>query len=171
MDQFEKFYNKALRFLSFRPRSEKEIRDYLIRHSGKPKVHPESDSGSSTRMTVINRIIAKLKEQKFVNDEEFAKWWIEQRTNFKPRSLRLIKMELKQKGIDEELVQGSILRLRSGQSDLEMAKKLVQKRLQKYKNLPRQEIYQKLGRVLAQKGFSWDTIKESIDGVLTGEYN
>ncbi|MDP3988543.1 MAG: regulatory protein RecX [Candidatus Levybacteria bacterium] len=122
-------------------------------------------------MTVINRIIAKLKEQKFVNDEEFAKWWIEQRTNFKPRSLRLIKMELKQKGIDEELVQGSILRLRSGQSDLEMAKKLVQKRLQKYKNLPRQEIYQKLGRVLAQKGFSWDTIKESIDGVLTGEYN
>src|SRR3989344_6604171 len=86
-----KFYNKALKFLSYRPRSEKEIRDKLK----KKKASEET----------INKIILRLKENNFINDEEFVRWWIEQRTNFKPRSLRLIKMELKQKGVSNDLIE------------------------------------------------------------------
>ena len=51
-------------------------------------------------------------------------------------------------------------------NDSENARKLVEKRLARYKGLDRQKIYEKLGRFLASKGFSWDTIKKTIDEVL-----
>lgn len=153
MDDFEKYYIKALKFLSFRPRSEKEVKENLV----KKKVPLE----------IVERIITDLKRQKFLNDEEFTTWWIESRQRFKPRSVRIIRMELKQKGIGNELVEAQIHNSESRiQNDLEQAKRLVRKKIHRYKDLPKQELYQKLGRFLASKGFNWDTIKASIDYVL-----
>ncbi|OGH20111.1 MAG: hypothetical protein A3D74_03455 [Candidatus Levybacteria bacterium RIFCSPHIGHO2_02_FULL_37_13] len=149
MDELDKFYNSSLRFLSYRPRSEKEVRDKLKSKKASPEI--------------IEKTIAKLKEKKFINDEEFAKWWIESRLMLKPRSLRLIKMELKQKGIPDETISNFKFLI---SNDLEQAKKLVEKRIKRFKGLPKQEIYQKLGRYLASKGFDWDTIKQSIDESL-----
>lgn len=155
----DKFYNFALRFLSYRPRSEKEIRDKL-----KIK-YQKSNIGNLTLL--IDKVIQKLKEKKFINDEEFAKGWIESRQRFKPRSSRLIKIELKQKGIDQELIE-QLFADRGSQvvDDLENAKKLVEKRIGRLRGLNKQKIYEKLGRHLASKGFSWNTIKKSIDEVL-----
>lgn len=158
MDEFEKFYNKALRFLSFRPRSEKEVRDNLSRKFRKAEFE------LSEINLIIDKVINKLKEQKFLNDEEFAKWWIEQRQTYKPRALWLVKSELKQKGIDLDKIQNSEISI---QDDLIQAKKLVEKKIKKFKNLPKQEIYNKLGRILAQKGFNWEVIKKSIDDSLS----
>jgi regulatory protein len=146
----EKFYNFALHYLSYRTRSEKEVRDKLKAKQVEPQI--------------IEKIISKLKEKKFINDEEFARMWIENRNRFKPRSLRLIKLELKQKGIDPEIIESRIKNQELGtESDLKQAKKLVEKRIERLKNFPKQEIYQKLGRYLASKGFNWDTIKKAID--------
>jgi len=153
MNNFEKFYNKALEFLSYRTRSEKEVRDKLKLKQAEPEV--------------IEKVISKLKEKRFINDEEFARQWIENRERFRPRSLRLIKLELRQKGIEDEIIERIISNdefLIS--NDLEQAKKLVEKRIGKVRDLPRQEIYQKLGRFLASKGFNWDTIKKAIDEIL-----
>ena len=149
MEDFEKFYNKALEFLSYRQRSEKEVRDKLKTKNVEPEI--------------IDKIIAKLKEKKFINDQEFARMFSESRLRFKPRSMRLIKLELKQKGIDSETVDDLQL---TNDNDLESAKKLVEKRIERLKTLPKQEIYQKLGRYLASKGFNWDTIKKAIDEIL-----
>ena len=156
MDDFEKFYNLALRFLSYRPRSEKEVRDKL--------------KSKKVESSTIEIIISKLIEKKFINDEEFAKGFVESRLRFKPRSVRLIKLELKQKGIEQELIDKMIndeARLPDGQglmiNDLENAKKLIEKKLPRYKGLPKQKIYEKVSRFLASKGFGWDTIKKSID--------
>ena len=146
MEAFEKYYNNSLRFLSFRPRSEKEIRDNLKKKKALP--------------LVIEKIINKLKDKNFLNDEEFTKWWVEQRTKFQPKSLRVIKIELKQKGISQDLI-GSII-----QNDLERAKELVRKKLPRYQNLDKNKLYQKLGGFLARRGFDYETIKESIDGLL-----
>jgi len=190
MDDFKRFYNSSLRFLSYRPRSEKEVRDKLKalinRHSGEEERRLQNllrterngrDSGhgqNDDRESIIEKIIIKLKEQKFINDEEFAKWWIESRTRFKPRSLRLIKLELRQKGISEELIESGIKNQELGiESDLEQAKRLVKKKISRFRNefgMTREEIYQKLGRYLASKGFDWDTIKQSIDELLFKEY-
>lgn len=149
MDEFEKFYNNALKFLSYRPRSEQEIRKRLTQ--------------KKTPQEMIDRIISKLKEQKFLNDKEFTRWWIEQRTKFRPRALRLIKIELKQKGIGTELIDSVIQNLKFRiQDDLMSASKLIEKKLPKYKNLDSQEKFQKLSKFLASKGYSYDIIKEII---------
>lgn len=153
---FEGFYNKALKFLSYRPRSEKEIKDNL-------KKKKASDS-------TIELIIKKLREQKFLNDSEFTRWWIEQRTIVKPTGLRVIKLELKQKGIDgelvNELIKNSEFRIKN---ELDMARDLVQRKINRYKNLDRQKIYQRLGGFLSRRGFDYDTIKKAIDETLEEE--
>lgn len=152
-DNFEKFYNASLRYLSFRPRSEKEIRDYLAKKKAESSVN--------------EKIVSKLKVHKFLNDEDFAKWWIEQRTILKPRAWKVIQYELKQKGISEEIVESQISNLQFQKpNDLESANKLIQRKILRYRHLPKQEIYQKLGRFLASKGFDWNTIKKSIDEAL-----
>lgn len=155
MDNFDKLYEKTLRFLSFRPRSEKEIKDYLIKKKA---------DGLTTK-----KIIEKLKQHKFLSDEEFTRWWIEQRTRVKPRGLRLIKFELKQKGIDKELIDDIFENDQS--SDLEKATILATKRLSRYKNETPQKIYEKMGRFLASKGFDYDVIKEVIEKILAKRYN
>ena len=154
MDEFGKFYNASLRFLSYRPRSEKEIRENLLRKKA-PGL-------------IIEKIISKLKEQRFLNDKEFAKWWIEQRTNVSKKSLRVIKMELLQKGINRDIIEEMMHDITvTIQSDFDRAKELVQKKIKKYEGFKRQEIYQKLGGFLGRRGFDWETIKKSIDEVLT----
>lgn len=161
MDDFEKYLSKALHFLSFRARSEKEVRDNLL----KKKAPPE----------IIERVIISLKDHKFLNDEDFARQFIEQRLRFKPKSLRIIKMELKQKGVEQEIIEQAFANLQKNseedisQNDLESAKKLVEKKIDKYRDLPKQVVYQKLGSFLARRGFDWDTIKKSIDDALTHE--
>ncbi len=156
MDNFDKFYEKTLRFLSFRPRSEKEITDYLKKK--------KSDD------LTAKKIIEKLKEHKFLNDEEFAKWWIEQRTRVKPRADRVIKFELMQKGIDKEIIEG--LLIRGTESDLKKAENLAQIRMKRLKKIDdRKKVYEKLGRFLASKGFNYDIIKEVIDRTFAKEYN
>lgn len=154
MDNFQKFYDRALRFLSYRPRSEKEITNFLKRK----KVEP----------SIINKILQKLKEQDLVNDEEFAKWWIEQRQGSRPRGIRVIKMELKQKGISDELITSYQLLITN---QLELAKKALEKKVKSYRNLPREKAYRKLSQFLLRRGFDWDTVKEVIDEVLKKEYN
>jgi regulatory protein len=144
----EKFYNKALRFLSFRPRSEKEVRENL-----KKKKASES---------IVELVIRKLKEQKFLDDKEFTNWWIEQRTLIKLKPKRVIKMELKQKGIDDELIDELLEKVSLHVPDLEKAKRIVEKKIQKYKSSEPFKTKEKLGRYLASKGFDYDTIKEAL---------
>ncbi|OGH11707.1 MAG: hypothetical protein A3B38_03400 [Candidatus Levybacteria bacterium RIFCSPLOWO2_01_FULL_36_13] len=157
MDNFTKLLNKTYRFLSYRQRSIKEVDDYLAK-----KKASSLDS---------KRIINKLKEQKFLDDFEFAKWWIEQRSKIKPKAHRIIKFELKQKGIDKELIEDLFEDGEDLKSDLEKALDLAGRKIARYKNLDRQKIYEKMGRFLASKGFDWDTIKKVVDQLIPRDYN
>jgi regulatory protein len=163
MGNYEVFLNSALRFLAFRPRSEKEVRDNL-----KKKNVPQE---------VVEQIITRLKDNKFLNDEEFARWWIDQSLRIRHRSKRVIEIELKQKGVERDIIEQAISSFKflvfndsqGGLSDLETARALVQKKIARYKHLPKQEIYQKLGALLGRRGFDWETIKRSIDYVHGAE--
>lgn len=162
MDNFEKLLNKAYNFLSFRPRSEKEIKDYLTK-----KVKSESQSEK-----IIDSVILKLKEQRFLDDKEFVRWWVEQRSKVKPKSMRFIKMELKQKGIAKELTE-EVLEDEDFKtvSDYNKALVLAKKRFKRYGNEEPKKAWEKMARFLASKGFDYDVIKEVIDRVLPKEYN
>lgn len=146
MDEFEKYYNKALKFLSYRPRSEKEIIDKL-----RLKKAPED---------IVKKVIKKLKEYKFIDDIEFAKWWIKQRTTVSLKSSRIIKQELRFKGIDRDLIDDLG---KKAADDLGIVKKIISKRIRRYEKLDQKEMRVKLMRYLASKGFSYDTIKRGID--------
>lgn len=150
MDLFGKYYTLSLRYLTRRPRSEKELTDYLLK--------------KKLDATIIQQIIVRLKEQKFLDDKTFTQWWIDQRTRVNAKGMRVIQLELRKKGIPES----DIEEVKSNPdviipSDGETARKLVAKKIAKYKGMDRHVIYQKLGSFLARRGFDWDTIRTAID--------
>ncbi len=119
---------KILKFLSYRARSEKEIRDRLTRYGLDQKE--------------IETEIEKLKKWKLIDDNEFAQLYAESRARSQPRSNWLINLELKRKGVKpgEETL-----------SDLELAKLALGKK----KNLKSRE---QAVHFLQSRGFSWETI-------------
>jgi len=146
---FDRAYTKSLNFLSFRARSEKEIRDYLL--------NKEFD------ITIIEQVINLLLEQKFLNDREFAESWIEQRQNQKAKSKSFIRQELRQKGIDEEIISET---LEKSHGDYNTARQYFEKRKKRFENLTGEEYFQKAASFLQRRGFSWDVVKK----VLKDEY-
>lgn len=154
MDHFEKYLGLVYRYLSIRNRSEKEIRDYLQK--------------KNAPVEIIERLVATLYEQKFLNDEAFARSWVISRARFRPRGKRMLQMELQQKGISKELIEQVLTEENEETPDeLTQAKNLIARRIEKVRDLPRQEIYQKVGAFLARRGYSWEIIKKSIDETLS----
>lgn len=157
---FDAYYLKALRYLQIRSRSEKEIRDYFK----KKKVDGQ----------MIDLVIVKLQEQKFLNDEEFAKMWIRSRTDFKPKGERLIRLELQQKGVDKDIIDSAFLAFDSTQEEnneekrdeLSLAKEILEKKRKKFEPMERGERFNKAGSLLARRGFNLDTIKKAIEEVF-----
>lgn len=159
MDSFERYYLHAIRLLSYRARSEKEVRDNLLKKKSSPEI--------------TERIISKLRELKFLNDYEFAKAWIQSRSRSRPKSIGVLQMELRQKGVEKEIIQrvmhdASIFEL---VNDHAQAKALAAQKIHKYLNLSRDKIYQKLGGLMGRRGFSWEVIKSAIDDALKKGYN
>lgn len=150
---FEKYLNLSYRYLGIRNRSEKEMRDYLV----KKKATPE----------IIENVISRLLEKKFLNDENFAKSWVLNRARLRPKGAMLLKMELKQKGIGEELIKKVLQEAQEEiPNELEQAKGLIAKRMERMTGRDRQEIYQKVGGFLSRRGFNWDIVKKAIDSYL-----
>jgi regulatory protein len=146
--QEEKLYQKTLNFLSYRPRSEKEIKDYLVRKRANPKIQTS--------------ILKKLRKLNFINDEDFARWWLEQRMSFRPRGKPLLRRELFQKGIEKKIIDSLISQI-SPFSQINSARKIMAKKKKLYQNLPLQKLRQKLFSLLARRGFEFELIKEAID--------
>jgi len=153
MEHFDKYLNLSYFYLSIRNRSEKEMRDYLT----KKKASQET----------IEKILSVLLEKKFLNDESFARSWILNRARLKPKGKRLLQMELKQKGIAQEVIERVLQEVQEEIPDeLTQAKDLIVKRMEKMVGKSREEIYSKVGGFLARRGFSWDVVKKAIDDSL-----
>ena len=152
-NEFVKVYDRVLKFFSFRPRSEKELRDWF----------KKKQVGEETQKLIYQ----KLKHLGYLNDEEFAKWWIEQRTTFRPSGTRLLALELRQKGVTREIIDQQLSNLAIKPfSEHDLAKKVAEKKLKSLKHYSYLEQKQKLASALARRGFSWETVKEVIDEKL-----
>lgn len=145
-------YLQALRFLNFRPRSEKEIREYLAEKVQKSK-------GDNS---LIDAVVYRLKKQKYINDVEFAKWLIRSRTHFKPKGKWVIMAELKQKGISQEIILQAFAE-EDMPSEVDMALIQLAKKERLYRGLKKREFMNKAGSMLSRRGFSLDTIRKAID--------
>ncbi|MFH0864066.1 MAG: RecX family transcriptional regulator [Candidatus Gottesmanbacteria bacterium] len=150
-NELDKYYNLALQFLSFRPRSEKELKDWFRK----------KEVGEDTQKVIWE----KLKHLGYINDEEFIKWWVDQRQTFKPRGKRALEMELWQKGISKDLVSKYLSVTVSSLSELDLAKKAAEKKIKLWEKLPPLEFRQKITAFLARRGFSWEIIDKIIDEI------
>lgn len=147
---FQKLFNKALKFIGIRPRSKQEILTYLKKKSPR-------------NQKLINEIFKELKVLGLVNDKDFVNWWIEQRITFRPKGKKALILELKQKGIERELIENA---LQEKLDEAVLAKKLVEKKWKIFKKLSEWEQKQKLSAFLGRRGFSWETIKKVLDETL-----
>ncbi len=144
--EFQKVLDKLLMWVTLRPRSEKEIKDYFKRK----KVHESLHS----------KLTDRLKRLELLNDEEFAKWWVDQRLSFKSKSKRDITQELRMKGIDKEIIENVL-----GETEIDeekIAKDLLGKKAYKWKNLESHIARQKISQYLAGKGFGWNVIEKVV---------
>ncbi len=140
-DTVEVAYQKALHFLSYRPRSEAEVRQRLTKHG-----YTEAD---------VETVLQRLRENRFLQDTEFARQWIENRSTFRPRSRRVLAMELRQKGVGEETIQDALV---DAEDDEELAYQAAIRRLQRYENLDWEAFREKLGGFLLRRGFNYGTV-------------
>ena len=164
-------YTRILQYLNIRPRSEKEIREYISKQLAKPKVAKYIQEDF---VVLTNRLIERLKQAKFLNDLEFSLWFIRSRTTFKPKGKRLISLELQQKGISKDLIEQAFVTFDSTQEtygekvrdEVSLAKELLEKKRRRYEHMERQERFNKAGSMLARRGFNLDTIRLAIDAVF-----
>lgn len=138
-------FNYSLKYLSFRPRSTKEVFDYLI----KKNFCEES----------ANDALKRLIDLKFLNDEEFAERWIEQRQKYKGKSKFIIRNELIQKGISKDVISNLLNR---AHDDIDSAKIAYQKKLRILGKLPKEEFNKKISAYLSRRGYSWDIISKLL---------
>lgn len=150
-----KLFNRALHFLSFRPRSAKEVRDHFQRFWKRVSETPE-------RTKIINELITKLKEKNLLNDHDFAVWWVDQRREFRQKSKRAIASELRRKGIEEEIIQEVL----SETSDVENVRLIAEKKVKSLRQENRTKARLKLGNFLGRRGFNWETIRAVVDELL-----
>lgn len=146
-DRYQRCLNAASRFLSYRPRSESEVRQRLLKHG--------YDTGS------INKAINRLKELGLVDDTEFARFWAENREQFSPRSRRLMKLELQRKGLDRDIIEEAVTVVNEDESAYRAAGK-------KARSLSLSDYHvfrQRLGAYLGRRGFGYDVVKRTIEKI------
>ncbi|OGG00053.1 hypothetical protein A2Y99_02910 [Candidatus Gottesmanbacteria bacterium RBG_13_37_7] len=151
-EEYNKLRDYALKLLVFRPRSQKEMIRKLSDYCRK----------KCYSTLLRDQLIKDLQSQNLVNDEEFAKWWIEQRRDFRPKGIIVLRQELLQKGISKEILDEVLLK-ESAEKEFEVVFSIVNKKIDSYKNLPKQKFYRKISGLLLRRGFAWDTINKVID--------
>ena len=143
---FEKVFPKAVKFISLRPRSQKEILTYLVKKSSSQKVR--------------EKIFQELTKLGLVDDQSFAHWWIDQRNTFRPKGKKALMMELRQKGIDRDLSETIV---NCEVDEKKLAKILLLKKKKTWRQLPLGIQKEKQVNFLARRGFSWSVIKALLD--------
>ena len=136
--------NIAYRFLSYRPRSEAEMKERLHRRA--------------IEDSKIEIVINKLKEQHLLDDTAFAQFWKENREAFRPRSQRLTRLELKKKGVADDII-------KEVTDESDDAQNAYAAALSKAQRLPKQdyEVFRRrLGDYLKRRGFGYMVISQTV---------
>lgn len=143
-----KAYARALHFMSYRVRSIGEVRERLKRDEW-----PEE---------VIERVLARLQAESYLSDENFAGVWIENRTLSKPRGGRVLRQELRQKGVARETIDEA---LPAQNEELEnavvAAGQIVRSKERAWRDLDDREKREKTLQALQRRGFSFSVAKEA----------
>lgn len=140
-------YDAAVHYLGPRPRSVSEIRRHL-------RTKRFDDAA-------IDQAIDQLRAQRYIDDEAFARYWIEQRDKFRPKGERAIVSELLQKGVAREVIE-LVTGDREPGGEVTRAREAIRRPITRWQTLSEADRKRKIHQYLAQRGFSYDTIDEVI---------
>lgn len=148
-DEREKALQVALRYINYRQRTSKEVQDKL--------------TDASFPSEIIEDVVAELKEKGYINDKNYASQWAEMRSAFKPRSHYLIALELKKKGVGEDVISEA---LKEVPNDKTLAIQFGMNYMRKLKNVDEKTFMKKMHMALRRKGFSYSLINEVMDELM-----
>jgi regulatory protein len=150
-DATAKAYDRAVQFLGVRPRSSAEVRRRLER----AEVDEET----------IEAVIARLMDQGYLDDAEFARYWVENRQLFRPKGEQALRQELRQAGVDNEIIQQSLEGLDTSEAAYAAARPKAE-RLKMLAQEDPQAFKQKLGNFLLRRGFNYAIVREITNRLL-----
>jgi regulatory protein len=139
--------DRALNYLSYRPRSREEVRRYLRRKETPPEI--------------IETALARLDRLDFVNDRSFAGFWIDSREHFSPRGARALKNELRMKGVERDVVDELV----DDEQDEERALRAGRKKAMSLVNTPNIDyatFRNRLGPFLQRRGFTYQVVTKTV---------
>lgn len=176
----EELYNQVLQFLGIRPRSRKEVSDYLKRRLTKLKQRQKlaifqfKEEFDDAKRTLIDKTITRLEANQLLDDKEFAHWFVQQRLRLKPKGKQVLKLELRQKGIEPEIIQ-AVLADEAAYSDKQertAAYQVAEKALRQLEGLVKDKsrdrftLKRRLYQRLVSRGFAFETVKAVVDDLL-----
>lgn len=156
---FGKAYTRALEYTMLRPHSIKEMRDYLWRKTLTTKIRSKKTGQIVPKQgiskDIATRVLERLIQKGYVDDEKFARFWVEHRQQRKGISLKKLTAELQSKGVSADNI--AVALTASERNDQEEVKKIIEKKRMSYSD-PR-----KLTAYLMRQGFQYDVIKAAIE--------
>lgn len=144
----EKALQISLRYLSYRPRSIKEMRTYLE----KKEIEPD----------IISQIIDSLMNEKYLDDEAFAEMFASGRVRNNPKSTFALGYELKKKGISRHIIDNIL----KNYDDEALALKSVKNKFNIWISLDDKTFRKKVINHLRYRGFSYETCTRVLEHYL-----
>jgi len=143
-DQYQRGLNAAFRYLGYRPRSEAEVRERLLKRDFLPEV--------------VEEVTGRLKELGIVDDVAFARFWVENRESFRPRGRRLTGLELRRMGVGKEVIQQAV----EGADDRENAYRAAVQKARQWPSVDYPGFRRRLGDYLRRRGFDYEVIGQVV---------
>lgn len=151
--QFGKLYAQALSYCFIRPRSVREVRDYLWKKS-QPKLLKSGKKTVGLPPELANRVVDRLLEKGYLDDVKFTTWWVENRFTKKGVSRRRLEQDLRRKGVAANIIK-QVLDESTRDDQTELMKMLRKKRT-------RYSDDQKLITYLVRQGFNYDDVRQAV---------
>lgn len=149
-DEKNKVWQKALKYLSFKPRTKEEVKQYLLKNGYK--------------LDYIKEVLDKIEEHNLLNDHLYAELFVKQRIASNPKGKKLLAIELKNKGIDDSTVENSLEQF-DEELEYKLALELIEKRKYRFNNEDQAKSYKKMASFLERRGFSYSTIKRILNNL------
>jgi regulatory protein len=143
-DEVERAREKALNYLSYRPRSEAELQSHLLK--------------SDFAETTVDEVLHRLREVGLVDDEAFARYWVDNRARFRPRGKQMLVHELRQKGIASHVIETVLAEY----DEIGAVQHVAEEQVRRLAHLPPEVSRRRLWDRLMRRGFSPDIIREVL---------
>jgi regulatory protein len=144
--------DRAVRLLAAKPRSVRELRERLLEKLW-------------TNDEIVDDVIEKLKEYKYLDDEQYARDVAVSKLRQKPQGKRKLQMSMSQKKLDKETVVTAITEAFEKIPESELIERAIEKRLRLKGKPETREDLKKFYDHLLRQGFGFDLIREKVSRI------